>query len=76
MPGDVILIAGKGHEKVQITREGTFPFDDDAGGPGSVTTDELRRRRKEMKLPLWRIAEFRGLKGEMRSGSSRHGVFH
>ena len=26
--GDIILIAGKGHEKVQITREGTFPFDD------------------------------------------------
>lgn len=27
-PGDVVLIAGKGHEKVQTTREGTFPFDD------------------------------------------------
>lgn len=26
--GDIVLIAGKGHEKVQITREGSFTFDD------------------------------------------------
>ena len=26
--GDIVLIAGKGHEKVQVTREGSFPFDD------------------------------------------------
>jgi UDP-N-acetylmuramoyl-L-alanyl-D-glutamate--2,6-diaminopimelate ligase len=26
--GDIVLIAGKGHEKTQTTREGVFPFDD------------------------------------------------
>ena len=27
-PGDIMLIAGKGHEKVQVSREGSVPFDD------------------------------------------------
>src|ERR1700688_2924132 len=27
-PRDIVLLAGKGHEKVQVTREGAAPFDD------------------------------------------------
>jgi len=27
-PGDIVLLAGKGHEKVQVSREGAIPFDD------------------------------------------------
>jgi len=27
-PGDIVLIAGKGHENTQTTRDGVAPFDD------------------------------------------------
>ncbi len=27
-PGDIVLLAGKGHEKLQVTQEGAAPFDD------------------------------------------------
>jgi UDP-N-acetylmuramoyl-L-alanyl-D-glutamate--2,6-diaminopimelate ligase len=27
-PGDIVLLAGKGHEKVQVTRQGSLAFDD------------------------------------------------
>ncbi|MFZ1160219.1 MAG: UDP-N-acetylmuramoyl-L-alanyl-D-glutamate--2,6-diaminopimelate ligase [Candidatus Sulfotelmatobacter sp.] len=36
-PGDIVLLAGKGHEKVQITREGSRAFDD-----GEVAREALR----------------------------------
>jgi UDP-N-acetylmuramoyl-L-alanyl-D-glutamate--2,6-diaminopimelate ligase len=28
LPGDIVLLAGKGHEKTQTSREGVLPFDD------------------------------------------------
>jgi UDP-N-acetylmuramoyl-L-alanyl-D-glutamate--2,6-diaminopimelate ligase len=37
-PGDIVLLAGKGHERTQITREGSFPFDDH-----QVASEELNR---------------------------------
>jgi UDP-N-acetylmuramoyl-L-alanyl-D-glutamate--2,6-diaminopimelate ligase len=36
--GDIVLIAGKGHEKIQVTRDGPIPFDD-----VEVAREALRR---------------------------------
>jgi len=36
--GDIVLIAGKGHERTQTTRQGVFPFDD-----FEVATEELHK---------------------------------
>jgi UDP-N-acetylmuramoyl-L-alanyl-D-glutamate--2,6-diaminopimelate ligase len=35
-PGDIVLLAGKGHEKVQVTQQGTIPFDDVEVARGSL----------------------------------------
>ena len=56
-PGDIVLLAGKGHEKVQVTREGSHPFDDvrlRARSCGPPDSNECRARRGNtgMKLPL------------------------
>jgi len=37
-PGDIVLLAGKGHEKTQTSRDGVLPFDD-----VQVAGEELRR---------------------------------
>ncbi len=42
--GDIVMIAGKGHEKYQITKDMTMPFDD-----CRVARDILRKRANESK---------------------------
>ncbi|MBV9437759.1 MAG: UDP-N-acetylmuramoyl-L-alanyl-D-glutamate--2,6-diaminopimelate ligase, partial [Acidobacteria bacterium] len=46
-PGDIVLLAGKGHEKYQITREGTFPFDDVQVAGDALYHLGYRERRSE-----------------------------
>src|SRR5215469_247669 len=50
MPGDMVLIAGKGHEKYQITREGTFPFDDTEVAAEALADLGYERGRTAAKL--------------------------
>jgi UDP-N-acetylmuramoyl-L-alanyl-D-glutamate--2,6-diaminopimelate ligase len=49
-PGDIVLLAGKGHEKVQVTREGSHPFDD-----VEVARDALRAAGFECEPAAGRI---------------------
>jgi UDP-N-acetylmuramoyl-L-alanyl-D-glutamate--2,6-diaminopimelate ligase len=45
-PGDIVLIAGKGHEKVQVTAAGAIPFDDI-----EIARDALRNNGYASPLP-------------------------
>ncbi len=57
-PGDIVLIAGKGHEKVQVSREGSAPFDDVEVSRGSlcIRPDTAVKRRK--RVPANEAAAF------------------
>jgi len=43
-PGDIVLLAGKGHEKVQVTREGSHPFDDVEVARAALRASGFERR--------------------------------
>jgi UDP-N-acetylmuramoyl-L-alanyl-D-glutamate--2,6-diaminopimelate ligase len=45
--GDIVLLAGKGHEKTQTLRSGTIPFDDVAVARAALKAlDEPRQRQR------------------------------
>ena len=76
--GDIVLIAGKGHEKHQVTSEGVVPFDDVEVAQKALHTRRIRRRASGqiMKLTLARAAEFMQASGEFDPTCRRQRLFH
>jgi UDP-N-acetylmuramoyl-L-alanyl-D-glutamate--2,6-diaminopimelate ligase len=48
-PGDIVLIAGKGHEKVQITLHGSQPFDDVEVARAALVSASISRASRSVK---------------------------
>ena len=80
--GDIVLIAGKGHEKHQVTSEGVAAFRRCRGRPErSCSTHgygagKPAHRGQTMKLTLSRAAEFMQASGEFDPKRSPLGLFH